>query len=221
MRRVRVRLAVWIVLLVVATAAFAFVAQPRDGGNPFRAYATAPLVPGFGLGDLHVGATALGAFVERFGVGRPAALYGDDTALEFAFPRAGLTFTFVADGDCIRIVQAMAGTGLRALRSPRAFVRDHPACAATPLDRVAVAAARAPRDTFWRGATPMGIALHVDRADVLGRLGYAPDRAPDAVRPPPERWFDPEGMKIDFGPATTGEAEPAWVVVRLTVTQAR
>jgi hypothetical protein len=221
MRRVRVRLTVWIVLLVVATSAFAFVALPRDGGNPFRAYAAAPLVPGLGLGDLRVGATQLGAFVERYGVGQPAALYGDDTALEFAFPRAGLTFTFVAGGDCIGIVQAMAGTGLRALRSPRSFVRDHPACAATPLDRIAVAAARAPRDTFWRGATPMGIALHQDRADVLGRLGYAPDRASDADRPPPERWFDPAGLQIDFGPAATGGAEPARVVVRLTVTQAR
>jgi hypothetical protein len=222
MRRVRIRLGVWIGLLVVATVAFATVAWPRDGGNPFRSYADAPLVAGEGLGDLRLGATELGAFVTRYGVGRPAAVYGDDTALEFAFARPGLTFTFAAEGACARVVQGMAGTGLRALRSPRDFVRDHPDCVAAPLASIAVDAARTARGSFWRGATPSGVRLHQGRDEALAHLGVdARDFDDDA--PAPDRWFDTDGLLVTFGPAadTDAEARPSWVVSRLEVVPRR
>ena len=218
MRRVRVRLGVWIGLLVVATVAFATVAWPRDGGNPFRAFADAPLVAGEGLGDLRLGATELGAFVTRYGVGRPAAVYGDDTALEFTFPRPGLTFTFAVEGACARIVQGMAGTSLRALRSPREFVRDHPDCAAAPLASIAVDGARAVRDTFWRGATPSGVRLHQRRGEAFERLGVDATGFDDDA-PAPDRWHDTDGLLVTFAPTANAgaDANPDWWVSRLEV----
>jgi hypothetical protein len=221
MRGVRVRLGVWIGLLVVATVALATVAWPRDGGNPFRSYADASLVPGTGLGDLRLGETELGAFVVRYGVGRPAALYGDDTALEFAFPRPGLTFTFPVTGTCARSVQQMAGTGLRALRSPGDFVRDHPECADARLGGVAVETARTPRDTFWRGATPAGVRLHQTRDESFAQLGIDAATAFADGAPLPDRWFDADGLLVIFDDAATGDAEPDWRVVRLEVVARR
>jgi len=216
MKGVRVRLGVWLTLLVVATVALATVAWPRDGGNPFRSYADASLVPRAGLGDLRLGETELGAFMLRYGVGRPAALYGDDTALEFAFSRPGLTFTFPVEGACARSVQAMAGTGLRALRSPRDFVRDHPECAGAPLERIAVDAARGARDVFWRGSTPSGVRLRLARDEALRRLGVdAPGFDEDA--PAPDRWFDADGLLVTFGPAANADAGAGWWVTRLEV----
>lgn len=221
MRRARVRLQVRLALLALAAAALGMFAWPRDGGNPFRAYADAPLVPGEGLGDLRLGETELAAFLTRYGVGRPAALYGDETALEFAFSRPGLTFTFPVTGDCARGVQAMAGTGLRALRSARGFLREHPRCAAAPLGAVAVAVTRAPRNAFWRGATPSGVRLHQPRDEALERLGIDLAATFTDGAPLPDRWFDPDGLLVAFDDAASGEAAPDWRVARLEVVARR
>ncbi|QRN79952.1 MAG: hypothetical protein JK586_17665, partial [Nocardiopsis sp. BM-2018] len=137
---VRTRLTVWIALLAIAALAFGFVTWPRDGGRALRAYAAAPLTAHEGLGDLRIGVTSLGWFLDRFGPGLPAALYGDATALEFAYSGTGLTFRFWLDEPCARSVQAMAGTGLRPVRDARRFARAHPECADERLDAIEVAA---------------------------------------------------------------------------------
>jgi len=213
----RARLNVWLVIVSVAAVAFALVAWPRDGGNPFRAYATAALVPGEGLGDLRVGETTLGPFIERYGVGRPSALYGDETALAFSFDRAGLTFEFMLSGACAEAVQRMHGTGLRALRSPRAFNRDHPVCVGARLGRVELVAGGSERTTFWGGETPSGVRLRMEREAALERLGADRDPRWGTEEAMPWRWYDVPGLAVWFAPDRSDPRGERWIVTRLEV----
>ncbi len=215
--RQRTRLNVWIVFLALAVVAFGATAWPRDGGNPFRAYAASELVPGAGLGDLRVGETTLGSFLERFGAGLPSALYGDETALEFTFARPGLSFMFVVEGACAAAVQRMHGTGLRALRSPRTFVRDYPTCSDAPLSRLELRAGGSDGATFWRGSTPSGVRLRMEREAALERLGADRDprwRSEEALM---LRSYASNGLVAWFAPDRTAGADGRWIVARLSV----
>jgi hypothetical protein len=213
--RRRTRRTVRLALAVVATVALAGVAWPRDGGNPFRAYARVALTPGVGIGDLQIGATTLGTFLDRFGAGRPALVFGDETAVELSFPRAGATFTFVVEGACADVVVRSRRDVLRALGSRRAFAGAYPACAAEPLDVLAVAwtVGRA----HFTGATSAGVHLGQRRDDALAALG-APLPTPSEadVASGPEGWFDPSGLGVRFAPDPAERAEDVWQVVELT-----
>ncbi|MFN2322475.1 MAG: hypothetical protein ABR510_05900 [Trueperaceae bacterium] len=209
--RRRVRTTVRLALVVVATVVLAAVAWPRDGGNPFRAYAASTLTPGVGLSELQLGTTTLGGFLERFGAGRPALAFGDETAVELAFARAGAVFTYVVDGACADAVQRGHREVFRALVSGRSFVSSYPACADEPLDTLALrlVAGR----TFWRGATDLGVRLGQPRNVALAALGAPP--ASDAEEPTPESWFDPSGLVVRFG--TDPGDRTRWQVVELVV----
>lgn len=211
--RRRVRTTVRLVLVVVATVVLAVVAWPRDGGNPFRAYAVAPLTPGVGLGDLQLGTTTLGEFLERFGAGRSALAFGDETAVELAFPRAGAVFTYVVDGACANAVQRGHREVFRALRSGRSFVSAYPACADEPLDALAVALVAG--RSFWRGGTDGGVHLGQSRAAALEALGAPRAPASGAEAATIERWYEPSGLVVRFGTDPADRAR--WQVVELVV----
>lgn len=215
--RQRTRLNVWLVFLALAVVGFGTVVWPRDGGNPFRAYAGSELVPGAGLGDLVVGETSLGTFLERFGAGMPSALYGDETALEFTFARAGLSFVFVVEGACAAAVQRMHGTGLHALRSHRTFVRELPACADAPLSRLELRAGGSDATTFWRGSTPSGVRLRMERESALERLGAQDDPRWDSDEAPMWRMHASDGLVAWFDPDRTAASDGRWIVTRLRV----
>jgi len=220
----RTRLNVWIVLLAAAAIAFALVSRPRDAGNPFGAYADAPLVASVGLGGLQVGETTLGTFLERFGPGLPAALYGDDTGLEFAFARAGLTFRFWLEGACVGTVQALRATALRALGDARRFARDHPECTDQRLSAIEVAAGTSERATFWRGESTAGVRLRMPREAALERLATVPGApggvlglGPEAEEAMLVRFVEADGLQVWFGPDRSASGGGAWIVTRLAV----
>ncbi len=220
----RTRLNVWIVLLAVAAIAFALVSRPRDGGNPFGAYAAAPLVASEGLGDIRVGETTLGSFLERFGPGLPSALYGDDTALEFGFARAGLSFRFWLEGACAGTVQALHGTGLRALGDARRFTRDHPECSLQRLSAIEVASGASERATFWRGESTAGVRLRMPREAAIERLATVPAASGGVLGLGPEaeeamlvRFVDVDGLQVWFAPDRSSSGADAWIVTRLGV----
>ena len=215
--RQRTRLNVWLVFLALALVGFGMVAWPRDGGNPFRAYAASELVPGAGLGDLRVGETTLGAFLERFGAGLPSALYGDETVLEFTFARPGLSFMFVLQGACAAAVQRMHGTGLRALRTPRTFRRDEPACADAPLSQLELHAGGSDATTFWRGSTSSGVGLRMEREAALERLGAQSDPRWGSDEAPMWRMYASDGLVAWFEPDRTAGGDGRWIVTRLRV----
>ena len=215
--RKRTRLNVWLLFLALALVAFGMVAWPRDGGNPFRAYAASELVPGAGLGDLVVGETTLGTFLERFGAGLPAALYGDETALEFTFARAGLSFVFVVEGACAAAVQRMHGTGLRALRSHRTFVREVPDCVDAPLSQLELRAGGSDATTFWRGSTLSGVRLRMDREPALERLGAESDPRWGSDEAPMWRMYASDGLVVWFEPDRAAGSDGRWIVTRLRV----
>lgn len=225
---VRTRLTVWVVLLAIAALGFGLVAWPRDGGRAMRAYASAPLTAHEGLGDLRVGVTTLATFLERFGPGLPSALYGDATALEFSYAGTGLTFRFWLDDPCARSVQAMAGSGLRAVRDARGFARSHPECADERLDAIEISAGGSDRTTFWRGETTAGVQLRMPREEALERLTNAPDGEGGALAGPfgfgPEteeamlvRFVDAGGLHVWFSPERAAGAGDGWFVSRLAV----
>lgn len=222
---VRTRLTVWIVLLAIAALGFGLVSWPRDGGRALRAYASAPLLAHEGLGDLRVGGTTLAWFLERFGPGLPSALYGDATALEFSYAGTGLTFRFWLDEPCARTVQAMAGTGLRAVRDARRFGRAHPECADERLDGIEIDAGGSERTTFWRGETMGGVRLRMPRDEALERLADTSDGprstsfgvAPEAVEGEVVRFVDAGGLHVWFGPERGASAGDGWIVTRLAV----
>lgn len=215
--RQRTRLNVWIVFLALAVIVFGATAWPRDGGNPFRAYVASELVPGAGLGDLQVGETTLGTFLERFGAGLPSALYGDETALEFTFARPGLSFVFVVEGACAAAVQRMHGTGLQALRSPRTFAREYPACSDAPLSQLELRAGSSDAATFWRGSTPSGVRLRMEREAALELLGA--DRDPRWGSEEALMWrsYASDGLVAWFAPDRAAGADGRWILTRLSV----
>jgi hypothetical protein len=208
--RRRARTTVRLGFVLVATAVLAALLWPRDGGNPFRAYADAPLTPGVGLGDLLLSTTTLATFLDRYGAGRPALAFGDETAVELTFPRAGATFTFVVEGACADVVQRGRSEVFRALGTGASFARTYPACADEPLDALALALVAG--RTFWRGATEAGVYLAQERDAALEALG-AP--VASASRAAPESWFDPSGLVVRFGTDPADRAR--WQVVELVV----
>ena len=211
-------------LLALAAATLGVVAWPRDDGAAVRAYASAPLVAREGLGDLRVGVTTLAAVLERIGAGLPAALYGDATALEFTYGSGGMTLRFWLGDDCARTVQAMHGTGLRALRDARRFARTHPACADERLSAIELVAAPSERTTFWRGEATAGVRLHMARAEALARLASVPEALDGRLGPPPDpeaamlvRFVEADGLQVSFAPDRAAGAGGDWIVSRLAV----
>jgi hypothetical protein len=214
-------------LLAIAAVAFAVVAWPRDGGRAMRAYADAPLSAHEGLGDLRVGVTSLAAFLERFGSGLPSALYGDATALEFSYATTGMTFRFWLDDACARSVQAMAGSGLRALRDAGRFARSYPECADERLSAIEVTAGGSERTTFWRGEATAGVRLRMPRAEALerlaasgaldGSLGGPFGAFADAEEAMVVRFVDADGLHVWFVPDRSASAGDGWIVSRLAV----
>lgn len=219
----RTRLTVWVVLLAIATIGFGLVAWPRDGGRAMRVLADAPLVASEGLGDVRVGSTTLAGFLERFGPGLPSALYADATALEFIYAGTGLTFQFRLGDACGRSVQAMAGTGLRALRDATRFARSHPECADERLDSIEVEAGGSERTTFWRGETSAGVRLRMPREEALERLATAgalrvpSGGGPDAEEAMVTRFVEADGLLVWFAPDRSPSGGDGWIVSRLSV----
>lgn len=217
------RLTVWIVLVTVATVVLGVVTWPRDDARALRAYREATLIANEGLGDLRLGTSTLAAVLEHLGAGTAAALYGDTTGLEFGYGAGGLTLRFWLGDDCARTVQAMHGSGLRALRDPRGFTRAHPECADERLDAIELAAGAGERTTFWRGQATAGVRLRMPREDALERLATVPAAyaGPFGLPADPEvamalRVVEVGGLRVHFAPDRSA-ALGDWIVSRLVV----
>lgn len=140
-----------------------------------RPYATATLAAGAGFPDVGLRATTLAPFLERFPGGLLTVVAGDRMGVDIIFPDERLGFLFEFEGECAEALAPTASRLLPQLRDPSTFFERHPACAATPLRSVSAWAGKGPEDTFFEGATELGVALFARRARVSERYGPAED----------------------------------------------
>lgn len=139
-------------------------------------YAGATLTAGQGLGDLKLGETKLGWFVEHVGTGRRALVATDEfAAVEIDFEDAQIAFQFAMSDSLSRElgseIRSVAGDLKRA-------IAKHPALADVALTSISVASRGAGGDAFFTGATDRGAHL----GDPITKSGAHGEARPGSVR---------------------------------------
>jgi hypothetical protein len=118
----------------------------------------ATLEPGVGLGDVRLGETKLGPFVERFGHGQVGVIVSDEAGIEITLAQGQMSFLFGIERDLMR---QMESPSLKfAAQDLGAFLGAYPACRDLPLISLTVAEARTTEGTLYRGSLPSGVKLH-------------------------------------------------------------
>jgi hypothetical protein len=174
----------------------------------FGPLATATLTAGTGLGDLRLG-TSLEEFIGRYGTGRLGVKVSDEQqGLELSFEQQGLAFQFDLRQDCL---QALAPTGngarelMRLAREP-GLLKTYPACAASPLQSIAVGLPPNSRKPFFVGATDHGTRLMGDGSAVLAG---PPDWQTTSPMLAGDRSDDNQYQMIPGGPGLVYFVQPA------------
>ncbi len=161
-------------------AVLALLSACGSGRDPRLApLANAVLEPGRGLGDVRVGETTLGEFVDRFGSGRTDCVASDHVGLELVFEHGELSFLFLyeenprSDEEC----QALR----RATRDLPAFLAGDPHRRELRLASLSVRAGDELDSTFYRGRLAPGIALLDPLLESIARIGIPEDSRPPMV----------------------------------------
>jgi hypothetical protein len=131
--------------------------------------ARATLEAGVGLGDLKLGKTTLGEFVDRFGTGFVTFVASDDAGLELIFEEAEIAFLFQfesmrwddAEGQAIR----------RAPGDLKGYLAAYPARRSLPLTSITVRVDEDKESTFYKGKLAEGVALFDPFLESAGRVG--------------------------------------------------
>lgn len=135
--------------------------------------ARAPLEAGGGLGDVRLGATTLGAFVERFGSGRSDMVVSDQIGFELVFESGQLSFLFLYEEfprDEKEVKAMRAGT-----RDLAGYLAAYPQRRALPLASISVGAGKTREATFFQGRLDSGAALFDPIDEAGGRIGIRND----------------------------------------------
>ncbi len=126
-----------------------------------RPYAKATLTAGTGLGDLQLGKTTLGWFINKIGSGRIAVLIGDETAIELIFLKGEASFLFpVAMAGACKKEIGLSRELLKMSEDAKAFLAKYPKCNHLTLSSISVGTGSSSQsDTFFQGATDRGVKL--------------------------------------------------------------
>lgn len=120
-----------------------------------------------GLGELQLGTTRLVDVIERFGIGRPSLLLGDDLGVEIQFAEGNLCLMFCAEYGGTAHRKAMRdgprGPSLAMHAGPAVLMERYPEFGELPLTSISV------RRPWFRGTTSQGVALGADFAEVRRR----------------------------------------------------
>lgn len=128
-------------------------------------YAQATLTPGTGLGDLQLGKTTLGWFVQNIGSGTISVIAGDETAIELSFLNGEVSFLFVISSSCQNETDA-PGKRLDLGQDIKSFLSRYPGCNDLPLSSLSVATQQSSQaDTFFKGSTDRGVRLWSPKSD--------------------------------------------------------
>ncbi|MCK6458721.1 MAG: hypothetical protein L6Q95_02355 [Planctomycetes bacterium] len=155
-------------LPLVALLALLAACGPKP--NPRLApLAHARLEAGKGLGDLTLGKTTLGEFVDRFGTGFVTFVASDDAGLELIFEEAEIAFLFQfesmrwddAEGQAIR----------RASGDLEGYLAAYPDRRGLLLTSITVRVDADRESTFYKGKLAEGVALFDPFLESAGRVG--------------------------------------------------
>lgn len=133
--------------------------KPSSEPKGLEQYAKATLTPGTGLGDLQLGKTTLGWFVENIGSGVVSTIAGDESAIQLTFLNDEASFMFIVSGLC----QSETGTPGKRLdlnQDIKTFLSQYPGCKDLQLSSLSLSTGRSSKaDTFFKSSTDHGVRL--------------------------------------------------------------
>ncbi len=122
-------------------------------------YTKATLTAGTGLGDLQLGKTTLGWFVQNIGSGVVSIIFSDESAIELTFLNGEASFLFIVSGACQNETRT-PGKRLDLSKDIKAFLSLYPGCKDLALSSLSLATGRSSKtDTFFKGSTDRGVQL--------------------------------------------------------------
>lgn len=175
-----------ILVFYVSIACLVLLVGCTGGSSPdskkLETYSKATLLPGKGLGNLELGKTNLGWFVENLGAGVPSALITEEeSAIELAFLNGEMSVSFSIKGACEEAT-GVPRKRLALTRNVGDFLKQYPACKDITLSSISVAATGNDRkDTFFKGITDLGVQLWSPVSDVYRLHGKPKSRAGQIV----------------------------------------
>lgn len=173
-----------------------------------------------GLGDVHVGETTLGEFVDRYGTGRVDLIASDDIGYELVFARGELAFLFLLGSDGRKFDTDLMRPGMRDL--PK-LLANHPEFRELRLASLTIAAGESREESFFQGRFDGSIGLFDSMYEAAGRIGI-----PDEERPPMLAGLSPSLPRTIFHFAERGlvlygdrpdgaAADEPWRILRITL----
>ncbi len=155
----------------------------------------ATLEPGVGLGDVRLGETSLGDFVDRYGHDRVDLVAGDETGYELVFAGGEMAFLFVLDAQQ-RLTEGF--TLRQGQRDLTKALAAHPELRDMRLTSLTVGARSGCSESVYVGKLAAGsVGLSGKMRDTLVHLGQPSDGprpmlAGASPRPPEVELFYPE-----------------------------
>jgi hypothetical protein len=198
---------------VAALLAFvALVGGCAQHDSPLAPYANAPLSAGVGLGDLKLGQTTLAAVVQRLGVETVTPLASDEIGLELFYQHGQLALLFIIEPECMNKLKS----GLRpATVDLPAFLARTPCMRDAKLSSISVRVGSTPGDTWFQGASDLGVKLWAPGRDALkyGTPGGGSAHLVAGLNPnnPDEQYHFQRGICIYVLPDTEGTLAPTHV----------
>ena len=151
-------------------ASLALLAACGPKPNPRLApLAHARLEAGVGLGDLRLGKTTLGEFVDRFGTGFVSFVASDDAGLELIFEEAEIAFLF--QFESMRWDDEEGRAIRRASGDLKGYLAAYPHRRGLPLTSITVRIDDDRESTFYQGKLAEGVALFDPFLVSAGRVG--------------------------------------------------
>lgn len=190
--------------LLAPLLAFLTLACAADVDPRLQPLTVATLEPGVGLGDVRLGETTLGTFVDRYGHDRVDLIAGDGIGYELVFAGGEMAFLFLIDAQPQGVELDTLKKGQRELTK---VLAEHTVLRDMPLASLSVAVRRGDTESSYVGkmARP-SVGLSGKMSDALVDLGPPGDgllpmlagsspRQPESRLDYPERGIILEGSK--------------------------
>jgi hypothetical protein len=140
-------------------------------------YAKATLTAGTGLGEIQLGKTTLGWFVENIGSGVVSIIASDESAIQLTFLNGEASFLFIVSGVC-QNETGVPGKRLDLNQDIKAFLLRYPGCNDLPLSSLSLATGQSNKtDTFFKGSTDRGVQLWTPKSEA-GKHGVVLEPIP-------------------------------------------